>query len=413
MQFKELVKKFIPSFLLSLYHFLLAAMAALIYRFPARHLRVIGVTGTNGKTTTVHLISEILRREGYRVASLSSISFRINENEWPNLLKMTLPGRFQVQKFLREAVRQGCEYAVLEVTSQGIVQHRHRFIRFATAVLTNLTPEHIEAHRGFANYRAAKAKLFQATKGIHVINLDDENADYFLQFAAERKYTYGWENGDFNQKNLQLKLLLPGSFNVYNALAAVAVAAAEGIDLMRARRIVEGVKGLPGRMEEVISEPFRVVVDYAFTPAALEKVYQALVQSFKLSTTRSLICVLGACGGGRDKWKRPVLGEIAGKYCREIIITNEDPYDEDPRQILSQIKSGIIKSQFPISSFHEILDRREAIQKALDLAQKNDIVIITGKGCEPWLCVANGRKIPWDDRQVVREEFAKIIKKKS
>ena len=156
-------------------------------------------------------------------------------------------------------------------------------------------------------------------------------------------------------------------------------------------------------MELVISEPFKVFVDYAFTPNALEKVYQTL----KPESGR-MVCVLGAAGGGRDKWKRPVLGEISGKYCDEIIITNEDPYDEDPNQILSQIKSGITNSQFSMSNFHEILDRREAIKQALQLARSGDTVIITGKGSEPWICVAGDKKIPWDDRGITKEELRKI-----
>jgi UDP-N-acetylmuramoyl-L-alanyl-D-glutamate--2,6-diaminopimelate ligase len=157
----------------------------------------------------------------------------------------------------------------------------------------------------------------------------------------------------------------------------------------------------------VISKPFKVIVDYAFTPNALEKVYQTLRNTRYGIPNTKLICVLGACGGGRDKWKRPVLGEIAAKYCDQIIITNEDPYDEDPYQILSMIKSGIFKSQFSISNFYEIIDRREAIRKSLQLAKPNDIVIITGKGCEPSI-VIKGKKIPWDDRKTVREEFQKI-----
>jgi UDP-N-acetylmuramoyl-L-alanyl-D-glutamate--2,6-diaminopimelate ligase len=289
----------------------------------------------------------------------------------------------------------------LEVTSEGIKQHRHRFINFEAAVFTNLTPEHIEAHGGFENYRAAKGKLFQAAKKIHIINLDDENAEFFLKFPAEKKYTYGLNQGDINNKDVQLQLSLIGSFNIYNTLAAICVGLSQGINLETCKTAVEKIKGIPGRMEEVISEPLKVFVDYAFTPAALEKVYQTLrATSDKQQETR-MICVLGACGGGRDKWKRPILGKLAAQYCDEVIVTNEDPYDENPMEIIDQVAKEVS------GKAKKILDRREAIRKSLELAKPNDIIIITGKGCEPWI-VERGKKIPWDDRQIVREEMEKL-----
>ncbi len=394
---KDLIKKFIPDFLLDWYHFLLAFLGAALYRFPSRELKVIGITGTNGKSTVVILTTKILEEANYKVASLSSIKFKIGDQEWPNTLKMTMPGRLKLQRFLRQALNAGCRYAVLEITSEGIKQHRHQFIDFDIAVFTNLTPEHIEAHGSFEKYQEAKGKLFQTTKGTHIINLDDENAGYFLQFPANKKYTYGLYKGDVNTKNTQFKLRLIGDFNIYNGLAAICVGLSQGINLETCKKALEKVRGIPGRMEEVISNPFKVFVDYAFTPNALEKVYQTLKPENK-----KMICVLGACGGGRDKWKRPVLGKIAGKYCDEIIITNEDPYDEDPIEIINQVAVGTNEIA------KKILDRREAIKKALELAQTGDTVVITGKGCEPWICVAKGKKIPWDDRKTVKEEFKKL-----
>ena len=396
---KEFLKKFIPSFLLSWYHFLLAFLGTILYWFPSKKLKVIGLTGTNGKTTAVEMISKILEEAGFKVASLSSIKFKIGEKEWPNTLKMTMPGRLKLQRFLRLAVNFGCQYAVLEVTSEGIKQHRHQFINFDIAVLTNLTPEHIEAHGSFEKYREAKGKLFHATKSIHIINLDDENAEYFLKFPANKKYTCGLNKGDINTQNTQFKLNLIGDFNIYNALAAICVGLSQGINLETCKSVLEKIEVIPGRMEEVIYEPFKVFVDYAFTPNALEKVYQTIRQSIVNSQKSKVICVLGACGGGRDKWKRPVLGEIAAKYCDEVVATNEDPYDENPMEIIEQVANGCKEKA------KKILDRREAIREALKLAKQNDVVIITGKGCEPWICVAKGKKIPWDDRQVVKEEF--------
>jgi len=431
---KNLLKKFLPKFLISWYHFWLAFLGALVYGFPGRKIKVIGVTGTKGKSTVVEFCHKIFQEAGMAVASLSSIRFKINEKEWPNLLKMTMPGRFAIQKFLREAVNSSCQYLILEVTSEGICQYRHKFIDFEAAVFTNLFPEHIESHGGFENYKKAKGKLFQAVKNIHIINSDDKNADYFLSFSAKKKYLYefknrasvgseGEEDGGviFAFKNAKIKitnqnskiidvprlnLKLPGEFNVYNALAAVAVGLSQGISLEVCKRAVEKIEVIQGRMELVRKEPFKVIVDYAHIPDALEKVYQTLSTNYKLQTNK-LICVLGSAGGGRDKWKRPKMGEIADRYCSEIIVTNEDPYDEDPLKIIDEVASGVKNNQ--AQDLYAILDRREAIKKALTLANPGDTVIITGKGSEPWMCLTRGKKIPWDDRRVVMEEFDKIF----
>ena len=397
----SLLRKIVPSFLLSWYHFTLAFLGAVLYGFPSKKIKVIGVTGTNGKTTVVNFTTKILEAAGFKVASLSSIKFKVGDKEWKNTLKMTMPGRLKLQQFLRQAVEEGCQYVVLEVTSEGIKQYRHKFIDFEAAVLTNLSPEHIEAHRGFENYKAAKGKLFESTKNIHVINLDDDNTEYFLKFKARKKYTYGLNQGDINNKDLQFELRLMGEFNICNALAATCVGVSQGISMEKCKEVVERVEGIPGRMEEVISRPFKVFVDYAFTPNALKQVYGTLNSKFKIQNSK-LICVLGACGGGRDKWKRPVLGEIAATFCQEVIVTNEDPYDEDPIAIIDQVAQGAK------GKAKKILDRREAIRKTLKSARPGDTIVITGKGCEPWIVEAHGKKIPWDDREIVREEFKKL-----
>ena len=402
---KETIKKLFPKFILDWYYFLLAFLAVLIYRFPSRKLKVIGVTGTNGKSTTVELISKVLEQAGYQTAFLSSIKLKIKDKEKENMFKMTMPGRFEIHKFLRQALTAGCQYVVLEVTSEGIRQHRHCFIRFEAAVFTNLTPEHIESHGGFENYRKAKGKLFQAAKKIHIINIDDENAQYFLNFPANQKYSYGMLKGDVNNQELNLKLQLIGDFNIYNALAAICLGKSQNIDLLTAKQAVEKVKGIPGRMEEVVSQPFKVLIDYAVTPDALERLYKSVKTIYH---PQRIIAVFGSCGGGRDKWRRPALAQIAAKYCQKIIITNEDPYDEDPNQILLDIKAGLSKTCFPLNDFYEILDRRQAIRKALLLAEKNDLIVITGKGSEPWICLAKGKKMPWKDKKIVLEEFQSI-----
>lgn len=411
MNLKNSLEKFIPSFLLTCYHFLLAFFGAFFYGFPSKKLKIIGITGTGGKSTVVEFCHQIFKEAGYKTASISSISFKIKDKEWPNTLKMTMPGRLKLQRFLRQAVKAGCQYAILEVTSEGILQHRQKFIDFDVAVFTNLSPEHIEHHGSFEKYREAKGKLFEQTKKVHIVNLNDKNAAYFSKFEAEKKIGFPeakniQENStgiSFEVQNTKFNLNLLGKFNVQNALAAICVGLSQGIELETCKKALKKVKEIPGRMEIVIKEPFRVIVDYAHTPDSLEKVYQTIQGS-------RMICVLGATGGGRDKWKRPKLGEIAAKYCDEIIITNEDPYDEPPQKIMDQIEEGISINQLNQhkSAVYKILDRREAIKKALSLASPNDIVIITGKGSEPWMCVAGGKKIPWDDREIVRDESKKL-----
>ncbi|MFQ6049730.1 MAG: Mur ligase family protein [Candidatus Paceibacterales bacterium] len=447
---KEFIKKFIPSFLLSWYHFLLAFLGALIFGFPSRlrqgfglrldgvglrpdevggqakKLKIIGVTGTNGKSTTVEMVSKILETAGYKVAALSSIKFKIRDKEWPNELRMTMPGRFILQRFLRQAEDADCQYVVLEVTSEGIKQHRHQFIDFEVAVFTNLSPEHIEAHGSFEKYREAKGKLFQATKKVHILNLDDKNTGYFLKFPAEKKYLFKTKNQKPKTKNQNLEILeaenikiktggvdfkiqevpfhlnLIGGFNVDNALAAISVAKSQNISLEICKKALERIEGMPGRMEIVIAEPFKVIVDYAFTPNALEKVYQIIQETRNKRQETRMICVLGSCGGGRDKWKRPILGKLAGEYCDEVIVTNEDPYDEDPMEIINQVASGAGEKA------KKILDRRGAIREALEIAKPEDVVIITGKGCEPSIWITGSKSISWDDREVVKEEFKRL-----
>lgn len=391
-----------PSFLLNLYHQFWPFLGAVIYGFPSQKLKVIGVTGTNGKTTVVHMATEILEKAGYKVASISSLRFKIENREWNNMLKMTMPGRMKIQKFLRQAVDAGCQYCVMEVTSEGIKQYRHKFIDFDIAVFTNLTPEHVERHGGFENYKKAKGELFKAAKTA-ITNLDDANAGYFSNLCKGKKYGYSIKN-----KNFDFKLSLPGEFNLSNALAAAYVGLSQGINIQTIKRALEDFTGVPGRMEIVVSEPFTVIVDYAHTPDALEKVYKAIYDlRFKIYEPKGakMICVLGAAGGGRDKWKRPVMGKIAAQYCDKIILTDEDPYKENAFKIIDEIRGGIQNTKYKI--LDTTLDRREAIKKALQIAKPDDVVIITGKGAEPLMITKQGG-IPWDDRNVAREEFERL-----
>ena len=421
------VKKLIPesvfNFFQPLYHMALAYAGALVYGFPSRKLKVIGVTGTKGKSTVVYLVSKLLESSGKKVAACGSLGFKIKDKEWPNTLKMTMPGRFRLQKLMFEAVRTGCEYFVLEVTSEGIKQKRHLGIWFDCAVFTNLHKEHLESHGSFENYYKAKQELFSRTTNIHVVNADDEYTKLFGDFPAKHKIFYGLTKGDLVARNLKLSndgssfdvygtvynTRLVGQFNVLNILAVLAVGAMYGIDLPSAKPVLELVQGIPGRMEFLQKEPFSIVIDYAHTPDSLRSVYETLrkglelpITNYQLPNKKKLICVLGAAGGGRDKWKRPEFGRLAAEYCDEIILTNEDPYDENPEVILDNIESGISPIHDTRYTIHRVINRKLAIKTALAMAQEGDTVIITGKGSETSMAVAGNKKIPWSDKEVVR-----------
>ena len=378
--FKKIIPRSLAVFFRPAYHYILALLAAIFYWFPSQNLIVIGVTGTNGKSTVVELIHAILTEAGFKTGSISSLRFKIGNKEQQNKLKMTMPGRFALQKFLRESVSAGCEYAVLEVTSEGIKQYRNKFIKFDVAVITNVTPEHIESHGSFENYLAAKMKLFEQVScsrpdlfrsrsglndGVLIINSDDPNAQKFLQFPANVKYVYNSgfisieKNGSTQKISLTEKLVTPerisfklqntvissrliGEFNFYNILAAVSIAISQNIGLEKIKTALAKIYGIPGRLEFVQKKPFAVVVDYAHTPDALRKVYETLKETCLMSHVPCrMICVLGSAGGGRDKWKRPEMGKIAAEFCDEIILTNEDPYDENPFSISFIISRGL------------------------------------------------------------------------
>lgn len=407
------------------YHFLLAFFGAFFYGFPSRRLIVIGVTGTKGKTTTCNLIADILSAAGYKTGLLTTLNFRIGDREWVNSTKQTMPGRFALQKLLRQMVRRECKYAVVETSSEGILQYRHKFINYRVAVFTNLSPEHIERHGSFLNYRAAKVKLFEQVAkrrdGVGIYNLDDPNAEYFLKPEVSEKYGYFLKTPDtkfqvpskfqisgvklsqfgaeFYVNGEKFETPLIGEFNVYNAVAAACVGLSQGIPMAKVREALAAARALPGRAEIVEGRGFKVIVDYAHEPVSLTAIYEAV----KLFRPRRIIGILGSQGGGRDRWKRAAMGKIAAGYCEELILTNEDPYDEDPLNVIADIEKGVREAAKPNLKLHKIPDRREAIKKAVSLAEKGDAVVITGKGGEVWMCVAGGRKIPWSDRKIVEE----------
>ncbi|MEK7566657.1 MAG: UDP-N-acetylmuramoyl-L-alanyl-D-glutamate--2,6-diaminopimelate ligase [Patescibacteria group bacterium] len=411
----NLVKTLLPEWfsvlLRPIYHWLLSCIAAFFYGRPSRKLVVIGVTGTNGKTSVVEFVSQILRSSGIKTASISSVYFRVGDDVQKNEFKMTMPGRFFLQKFLRRAMDEGATHAVLEITSEGVKQFRHKNIDWDILALTNITPEHIESHGSFENYRKAKEKVFaELSKTFRkpsipkmiIVNGDDPESQNFLKYDADKKIIYSKKDAPQDTK-------LPGEFNLYNLAAAIKVAEALGVDQEKIRQAVGKIEGVPGRMEFVQRETFSVVIDYAHTPDALRKVYETL-----RGANKKLICVLGSAGGGRDKWKRKEMGKIASEFCAQIIITNEDPYDENPAGIIDEVALGAEESarvspeKAAQTSITKILDRKEAINRAIQNARPGDVVIITGKGVEPWIMGPAGQKIPWDDREIAREALKQL-----
>lgn len=381
----------------SIYHYLFAFFSALWYGFPSRKLTVIGVTGTKGKTTVVDIIASILREDKKKVIVSSTLHFMVGNDETRNLLKMSMPGRAFLQSLLAKGVEEGCTHAVIEMTSEGARQHRHRFIDMDALVVTNIAPEHIESHGSYEAYLAAKKSiaesLARSSKQIRtiVVNADDKEKNTFLSVAIPHKITFSL-NDPFPYKTN-----LPGDMNKMNILAAAAATRAIGVSEETISRAVENFSGVRGRMERISNtRGITIYVDYAHTAESLTAAYKAAGAGPK-------ICVLGSCGGGRDRWKRPELARIAHAECRDVILTNEDPYDEDPRAIVDEMAAALPKDSYTI-----LLDRRQAIHEALTRAHSGDTVIITGKGTDPFIMGAKGSKTPWDDASVVREELQKV-----
>ena len=509
------MKKIIPQSIKNIYHLFQAILANVWFGFPSRKLKVIGVTGTNGKTTTVQMIAKILEEAGKKIAVASTINFKIGEKEWVNDTKFTTFSSFKLQEFLKKAVAAGCEYALVEVTSHALDQNRVWGVDFNVAVITNITREHLDYHETMEEYARAKEKLFamlklssdptarpkrkaDGSRTVAVVNLGMEFAEDFLKYEADQIYGYavkipnskhqvpnkfqisnnkyqtvvaenikiGLNNSQFTVRDVPFELNLPGEFNIENALAATCVGLSQNIPLEKISEALEKIKGVPGRMERIENDRgLEIIVDYAVTPDSLDKLYKYIneIRKSKRSDrvtkeeggrTARVIAVFGSCGE-RDRGKRPIMGEIVGKFADFVIVTNEDPYGEDPARIINEVFSGVVRHkidgqipnfQFPrptrfatrsgqaISNFQtnpksenpdskqiqnskfkiqnsakregvnawRILDRREAIKKALQIAKPGDIVVVTGKGAEETMAIRDER-IPWNDPKVIRE----------
>lgn len=413
---EKIIPKKVYKFFQPAYHFMLASIGTIKYWLPSRKIYVIGVTGTKGKSSTVEFINAILEASGKKTAVLSTIRFKIGNEAKANKFKMTMPGRFFVQKFLRDAVNAKCKYAIIEMTSEGAKLYRHKGVELDTLVFTNLSPEHIESHGSFEKYLGAKINLVKhlvkSKKPVRtmIANTDNEYASHFLIYDVDHNIPYSLKDITIEKQDdkesvikiddITITIPIAGIFNISNALAAITFAKHIGIETENIKKGIESLSLIRGRVEKIdMGQNFDVIVDYAHTDDSLRKLYKTFPKQRK-------IAVLGSCGGGRDKWKRPILGQIADTYCEKIILTNEDPYDEDPMEIINDVASGIKNHEPQI-----ILDRREAIREAIAQAGIGDVVLITGKGTDPYIMEANGKRTAWDDATVAREELEIRLKK--
>lgn len=403
-------------------HHALEDMVPYFYDYPGKKMRMIGVTGTNGKTTTTHIIAHILRAAGHHVGVLGTIHALIDDEELP--IHNTTPDVVELQHFLALMYEKGMTHVVMEVSSHALALNRVAGIEFDTAVFTNLTQDHLDFHKTMENYVAAKAKLFQSlTEGepvkpnkTAIVNVDDPWSDKILAACHCKVFTYGVEkDADFKGSNLQVELKkssfdvtgpfgsvhlhmnITGLFNVYNTLAAVGAAHAEGVDTETIDKAIQSFHSVPGRFELVeAGQDFAIVVDYSHTPDSLEKA---------LSTARALkpnriICVFG-CGGDRDKTKRPIMGKIAAEEADIPIVTSDNPRSENPDTIVAEVEAGVKTGLKPGQHHEVIVDRRKAINRAVQIAKTGDIILIAGKGHETYQILNTGT-IHFDDREEAR-----------
>lgn len=398
-------------------------IAPYFFEYPSRKMRMIGVTGTNGKTTTTYLIRSILQQAGFEVGVIGTIQNSIGDRVIPT--QNTTPDVIDLQKLLAQMVEYRMDYVVMEVSSHALALNRVAGCEFDVGVFTNMTRDHLDFHETFENYLEAKTKLFQSLsskdnqkKGkTAIVNADDKAVTYIIERTNCKIITYGIHNNvDLQAQNanikaigtqfdisgsfgiLSLQLKITGLFNVYNVLSAVGTALAEGIKPNVIKIALEEFQSVPGRFELVaIGQPFSVIVDYAHTPDGLENILKTAQQI----ATRRIIVVFG-CGGDRDKTKRPIMGQLAVQYGDVVIATSDNPRTEDPDSILGEIENGILEALVEGKVYEKIRDRRQAIERALYLAEADDIVIIAGKGHENYQ-ILKDRTISFDDKEVAKE----------
>ena len=399
----------------------LAVIVPYFYDYPSKNMRVIGVTGTNGKTTTTYMIRSILLKAGYKVGIIGTIQIMMGEEIFP--VHNTTPNAIDLQHIFVEMCKRGMNYVVMEVSSHALAEHRVSGVEFDTAVFTNLTQDHLDYHKTMEHYRRTKAKLFDMVSRsgrkknkTAVINIDDESSGEMIQHALCEKISYGIENpADIRADNVEVRadgmkfkvrggfgimdltLQITGIFNVYNVLAAVGAALAEKISPEIITKTLAEFRSVPGRFEKIFADvPFTVIVDYAHTPDGVKNVLLTAKQIAK----KKIITVFG-CGGDRDATKRPIMGRLAAELSDIVIVTSDNPRTEDPEKILSDIKTGI-KEKIGDKYCEFITDRRTAIFRAVELATDDDIILILGKGHENYQ-ILKDKTIHFDDREVAIE----------
>ena len=432
---KKFLRKIVSQQLLNFYHLIRAVFANIIYGFPTRTMRVIGVTGTDGKTTTVHFITHILEHANLNPGMLSTIAFRIGDKYMVNETKMTTVSEMDLQKKLASMRKHGNRIAVIETSSHSLVQNRVWGISYDVAVMTNLSSEHLDFHKTMEEYQKAKKKLCNlisqqkrkpGQEKILVLNRDDATFVDYSTCRADRIIGYGMEEGDvyakevlYNPEGMSFILVIKdieyaiqtkvqGEWNVYNMVAAASASYAVGVDAEIICEALRTTKGLKGRFEEIHAhkdQNFSVFIDYAVTAKAFETIYSAITKI----PHNKLISVFGACGD-RDTSKRPILGQIAAKYADYIVLTNEDNWSERAEDIVSAIEKGIIdEGKHKGVDYHIELDRKLAIEQAIFKAQEGDIVLITGKGAETAMALSVDKRIAWSEHEVITQAIHKKL----
>jgi UDP-N-acetylmuramoyl-L-alanyl-D-glutamate--2,6-diaminopimelate ligase len=421
------------------WHKLKGIIAAVYYGFPGRKMVVIGVTGTNGKTTTVHMIEHILRSAGKKTAMISTVDFSIDGKVTPNKSKRTTLSPFFTQKFLKQCVKKKIDYTVIEASSHALHQFRLWGIPFAISVLTNITHEHLDYHGTMEKYAKAKKILFgivsrgcgckdhKRVAGIphcqaFVLNTTDRFYNEFIGIRCLKKISYGIGQGDLQAQNVtyskfgskfnmrykysgvSVELKIPGSFNLENALAATGACLNCELTMEEIKKGLETFEGVPGRMERISSpKGFQVIVDFALTPDALDKLYSTLRETAE----GRLIGIIGSCGD-RDRKKRPDMGRIVAEHTDITIVTDEEPYSEDPKIIMDAVLEGAKRIKKQGRNLYLIEDRYKAIEFAVKEAKAGDTVVVTGMGSFTTRSLNKG-SVPWDEREIVREIIAKYL----
>ena len=401
----------------------LQAAVPFFYDYPASKMRMIGVTGTNGKTTTTHIIAHLLRSQGYTVGVIGTVHILIDDQSYP--IHNTTPDVADLQQILQQMVDAGVTHCIMEVSSHALALGRTAGVEYDTAVFTNLTQDHLDFHKTFDNYLAAKAKLFKQVSASYqvkegkgaVINVDDAYGQSIVDVTTSPMITYSTEGKgsmnasdltvtakssqftlNYDGKSYPISTKIAGMFNVYNTLAAVGATLYEGLSM---EEIVKGLAtftAVPGRFELIEEgQDFAVVVDYAHTPDGLENI----LQTAKKIVENRILVVFG-CGGDRDATKRPIMGRIAAQFGDRVFVTSDNPRTEDPVQIVKDVEVGVREGLHDDVTYEVIVDRREAIHKAIAEATTGDVVIIAGKGHEDYQ-ILKDETIHFDDREVARE----------